>query len=129
MASILVIDDTADILELLTRQLHYAGHTVISASNGIEGIAQARAHTPNLIVMDLFMPMLSGLEVIEQLKADPRCADLPILVISGRSLAETKQQARAAGCDAFISKPFTMVELLTAVDALIGVAKVLASSC
>lgn len=127
MASILVVDDTADILDILTRQLRYAGHDVISAVNGIEGIASARAHMPDLIVMDLVMPMLNGWEAIKELKADARCADLPIVAISAHVLTETKEQTRAAGCDAFISKPFTMLELLTTVDALTGVAKSVAS--
>ena len=127
MASILVVDDTADILDILTRQLRYAGHDVISAVNGIEGIASARAHMPDLIVMDLIMPMLNGWEAIKELKADARCADLPILAISADVLTETKEQTRAAGCDAFISKPFTMLELLTTVDALTDVAKSVAS--
>ncbi|MEO7910793.1 MAG: response regulator [Roseiflexaceae bacterium] len=129
MASILVVEDTADILDILTRQLRYAGHDVISAINGIEGIASALAHTPDLILMDLVMPMLSGWDAIKELKADARCADLPILAMSARALAETQELARAVGCDAFISKPFTMVELFTAVDALTGVAKSVANSC
>lgn len=123
MASILVVEDTADILDIITRQLRYAGHDVISASNGIEGIAYARAHTLDLIVIDLVMPILSGWDAIKELKADSRCADLPILAMSAHASTETKQRTRAAGCDAFISKPFTMLELFTAVDALTSVAR------
>jgi two-component system, cell cycle response regulator DivK len=122
MASILVVEDTADILDIITRQLHYAGHHVISATNGVDGIACARAQLPDLIVMDLLMPVLNGWEAIKQLKADVRCADLPIVAITGCARAETKEQARAAGFDAFISKPFTMQELFAAVDTLTGVA-------
>ena len=127
MASILVVDDTADILDILTRQLRYAGHHVISAENGIDGLACAQAHLPDLIVMDLVMPMLNGLDAIKQLKADARCAELPIIAITACTLAETREQAGAVGCDAFISKPFTMQELLAAVDTLTGVAKIVAS--
>ena len=127
MASILVVEDTADIRDVLTRQLRFAGHQVISAVNGIDGLACARAQLPDLIVMDLVMPILSGWEAIKQLKADPRCADLPILAITARALAETKEQVHAAGCDAFISKPFTMLELFAAVDTLTGAAKEMAS--
>ena len=126
MASILVVEDTADIRDILTRQLRSAGHRVISAENGIEGIACAQAQLPDLIVMDLIMPILNGFEAIKQLKADLRCADLPILAITARALTETKEQARTAGCDAFISKPFTMLELFAAVDALTGVAEAMA---
>jgi two-component system, cell cycle response regulator DivK len=127
MASILVVEDTADILDILTRQLRYAGHDVISAMNGIEGIACARAHMPDLIVMDLVLPVLNGWEAIKQLKADARCADLPILAISAHALTETKEQARDAGCNAFMSKPFTMQELFAVVDNLIEVAAEIAS--
>jgi len=123
MASILVVEDTADIRDILTRQLRYAGHHVMSAVNGIEGIACARAQLPDLIVMDLIMPTLNGWEAIKALKADARCADLPILAISAHALIETREQAHAAGCDAFISKPFTMHELFAAVDILTGMAE------
>jgi twitching motility two-component system response regulator PilH len=75
MATILVVEDTDDILDIITRQLRYAGHNVISARDGIEGIAYARAHTPDLIVMDLVMPTLNGWEAIKELKADARCTD------------------------------------------------------
>jgi len=123
MASILVVEDTADIRDILIRQLRFAGHDVISAENGIDGIACARAQLPDLIVMDLVMPILNGWEAIKQLKADARCAALPILAITARALVENREQACAAGCDAFISKPFTMLELFAAVDALTGVAE------
>jgi CheY-like chemotaxis protein len=128
MASILVVEDTADILDIITRQLRYAGHNVISAINGSEGVAYARARTPDLIVMDLVMPILSGWDAIKELKADARCADLPILAISAHACADTKEQTHAAGCDAFISKPFTMAELFAAVDALTSVARSVAGS-
>ena len=127
MASILVIEDTADIRDILTRQLRYAGHQVIGAMNGVDGIACARAHLPDLIVMDLVMPLLDGWEAIRQLKADTRCAALPILAITARAQAETKEQARAVGCDAFISKPFTMQELFAVVNSLTGLAEEMAS--
>jgi two-component system, cell cycle response regulator DivK len=127
MASILVVEDTADIRDMLTRQLRFAGHDVISAVNGIEGVACARAQLPDLIVMDLIMPILNGWEAIKQLKADARCADLPILAITARALTETREQAQAAGCAAFISKPFTMLELFAAVDTLTGRAEAVAS--
>jgi two-component system cell cycle response regulator DivK len=129
MASILVIEDTADIRDILTRQLRFAGHQVTSAENGIDGIACARAQLPDLIVMDLVMPLLNGWEAIKQLKADQRCADLPIIAITARALVEIREQARTAGCDAFISKPFTMLELLTAVDALTGLAEETVGKC
>jgi two-component system cell cycle response regulator DivK len=127
MASILIVEDTAAILDILTRQLRYAGHNVISAMNGIEGIACARAHMPDLIVMDLVMPVLNGWDAIKELKADARCAALPILAITARALSESKEQAQAAGCDAFMSKPFTMQELLSVIDSLIEVATEMAS--
>jgi two-component system, cell cycle response regulator DivK len=126
MASILVVEDTADILDMITRQLRYAGHSVISAMNGIEGIEYARAHTPDLIVMDLVMPMLNGWEAIKQLKADTCCATLPILAISAGAPREISEKTRAAGCDGFICKPFTMSELFAAVDELTGVVKAVA---
>src|SRR6476661_4554700 len=103
MASILVVEDTADIRDVLIRQLHYAGHAVISAVNGIDGIACARAHLPDLIEMDLVMPRRNALDATKQLKADVRCADRRILAITARGRAETKEEGWAAGCAAIIS--------------------------
>jgi CheY-like chemotaxis protein len=119
MANILVIDDTADNRDIITRQLHYAGHSVITAENGLAGIANAQRHLPDLIVIDLIMPEIDGLQAIERLRADSRCAHLPILAITARALADTARQAHEAGCDAFMSKPFLMVDLLDKVHRLI----------
>ena len=123
MASILVVEDIPDIRDIITRQLHYAGHQVISAANGSDGIACARAFLPDLILMDLVMPVLNGWEAIAQLKADTCCAALPIVAITARAETETKEKARAVGFDALISKPFTMHELFAVVDALTGIAE------
>src|SRR4051812_36758255 len=109
MASILIVEDTPDMRNILIRQLRFAGHQVISAVNGLEGIVYAREQLPDLIVMDLVMPILNGLEATKQLRADARCADLPILAMTALPLDETTEQARAAGCDGFLSKPFTML--------------------
>jgi two-component system, cell cycle response regulator DivK len=119
MATILVIDDTPDIRDIITRQLHYAGHSVITAENGLAGIANAQRHLPDLIVMDLIMPDLDGMQAIERLRADSRCTHLPILAITARVLSDTARQAREAGCDAFMSKPFLMADLLDKVERLI----------
>jgi CheY-like chemotaxis protein len=119
MANILVIDGTPDIRDIITRQLHYAGHTVITAENGLAGVANAQRHLPDLIVIDLIMPELDGLQAIERLRSDALCAHLPILAITARALNDTARQARAAGCDAFLSKPFLMGDLLYNVERLI----------
>ena len=123
MASILVIEDMPDIRDIITRQLHYAGHQVISAANGFDGIACARAYLPDLVLMDLVMPVLNGWEAIAQLKADTCCSALPIVAITARAETEIKEKARAVGFDALISKPFTMHELLAVVDALTAIAE------
>jgi two-component system, cell cycle response regulator DivK len=119
MANILVIDDTPDIRDIISRQLHYAGHSVITAENGLAGIANAQQHLPDLIVIDLVMPELDGLKAIERLRADSRCAHLPILAITALALTNTALQAREVGCDAFMSKPFLMADLLDEVERLI----------
>jgi CheY-like chemotaxis protein len=119
MATILVIDDAPDIRDIITRQLHYAGHSVITAENGLAGVANAQRHLPDLIVIDLIMPELDGLQAIERLRADSRCVHLPILAITARALTDIACQAREAGCDAFMSKPFLMVDLLDKVERLI----------
>jgi CheY-like chemotaxis protein len=119
MANILVIDDSLDVRDIIARRLHHAGHSVITAEDGLVGVASAQRHLPDLIVIDLIMPQLDGLETIKRLRADSRCAHLPILAISICSSATMARQMFAAGCDAFMRKPFLLSELLEKVNGLL----------
>ena len=118
MARILIVEDDADICHLLALLLAQAGYSVVMASDGIQGVALAQQFLPDLIIMDLVLPLLDGWAAIGQLKGDARTAHIPILVLSAHAQIDDRMRARAAGCDGFIIKPFDVERLLEQVAAL-----------
>ena len=118
MARILVVEDDIDICHLLSLLLERAGHHVLMAADGAEGIVLAQCALPDLIVMDLILPRIDGWLAIGQLKGDPRTMRIPILVLSAHAQADDRMRARSAGCDGFLTKPFDFERLLTQVAAL-----------
>jgi two-component system cell cycle response regulator DivK len=119
MATILLIEDAPDIRQVVELILHSAGHTVLSASDGVSGVAMAEQHRPDLVVMDLALPQLDGWEATRRLKANPVTQPIPVLACTAHVLPEDIDQALAAGCDAVIPKPFDMMAFLDQVDQLL----------
>jgi CheY-like chemotaxis protein len=116
MAKILVIDDQPEIRELFAEVLMSAGHDVITASDGSVGLALYAYHRPVLVITDLEMPGLPGLEIVERLSPEP---GLKIIAISGSSL-ENLELARQLGAAVTLKKPFHLTQLLAAVRRLVG---------
>lgn len=112
---ILVADDDPQIIRALKVTLGARGYDILTASNGREALEQAIAHHPDLVMLDLGMPQLNGVEVIERLRAWSRVA---ILVVSGRTGASDKVDALDAGADDYVTKPFSIEELLARIRAL-----------
>ncbi len=106
MATVLAVDDSPSIRQMIQVVLGPAGHTVIEAGDGAEGLAKARSETVNLVITDLNMPGMNGLEMIKQLRTLPSCTGVPILFLSTESDEAIKQQAKAAGATGWITKPF-----------------------
>ena len=102
---VLVVDDSADIRELWREWLLIWGFSVEEARNGNEALERARQQPPALILMDLWMPGLDGLEAMRQLKADVRTASVPVIALSAQDRSPTSHHAKAAGADAFVGKP------------------------
>jgi CheY-like chemotaxis protein len=92
------------------------GYRVEVANNGIEGLDQARKVKPDLIMLDLGMPKMDGYQMMEELRADPALKDTPIVVISAWTAATHRERAKAAGADAFITKPFELSHILSVVQ-------------
>lgn len=109
---VLIADDSADMREMWSLWLTSWGFTVDEACNGAEAVAKARAHPPDLVLMDLWMPVLDGLEATRELKAHPATADIPVLALTAQRGMPTAAQARQAGCDMFLQKPLDPHELL-----------------
>lgn len=115
MPTILVIEDTSDQRNLVAMYLEMNGYQVAVANDGIEGLAQARELKPNLILLDLGMPKMDGYQVMEELRADAKLKDTPIVVISAWAAATHRERAEAAGADEFIVKPFELNDILAKV--------------
>jgi CheY-like chemotaxis protein len=111
---LLVVDDEVTNLELilmLVDELQIPVHCV-TARNGVEAIAAARALTPELVLMDLMMPVLDGWEATRRLKADPATAGIPIVAVTAQAMVGDRERALAAGCDDYLTKPFELAELI-----------------
>jgi DNA-binding response OmpR family regulator len=117
--TILVIDDQRDFAELVRRSLETAGFDVILAPDGTTGLQIARKHRPSLVVLDLTMPDIDGLEVCKQLRSEPRHARLPILILSARASAPERILGLQIGADDYLVKPFVPQELVARVQAIL----------
>ena len=109
---ILVIEDQEDNRKILRDLLTSADFEVIEAVDGEAGIAAAAAQRPDLILMDIQLPGIDGYEATRRIKADPALSAIPIIVVTSYALSGDPGKARAAGCDAYVSKPFSPRQLL-----------------
>jgi DNA-binding response OmpR family regulator len=107
MARILIAEDQADLREMLSFTLRLDGHQVVTAADGEEALNQALATSPDLIVLDIKMPGLSGFQVCEQLKRDVKFGETPIIIISALNTDEQIEAGYQAGASEFIPKPFS----------------------
>ncbi|MGH7268080.1 MAG: response regulator [Candidatus Rokuibacteriota bacterium] len=102
---VLVVDDFEDNRAMYIQFLVFEGFRVEEAANGKEALQKALAVSPDIIVMDLSLPVMDGWEATRQLKHDPRTRRIPIVALTGHALGAQSQRAREAGCDAFLTKP------------------------
>src|SRR5262245_58717790 len=102
---VLLVDDYPDAREMYTEYLEFSGYEVIGASNGLEALQRAVDASPDIILMDLSLPVMDGWEATRRLKADQRTASIPVVALTGHALAGISEGARKAGCDAFVTKP------------------------
>ena len=109
---ILVVEDHEDNRQILRDLLGSAGYEMIEAGNGEDGVAAAAAERPDLILMDIQLPILDGYEATRRIKAEPDLKAIPIIVVTSYALGGDEEKARAAGCDAYIAKPYSPRQLL-----------------
>ncbi len=102
---VLVVDDFDDAREMYTEYLEFCGYRVEAARNGVEAIERAQTSRPDVILMDLSLPVMDGWEATKRLKADERTREIPIVALTGHALAGHAEGARKAGCDGFVTKP------------------------
>lgn len=115
---ILIVEDDEMLREMMLQHLELADHLVTAASNGEEGLEKARNVRPDLILMDITMPVLDGLEAIRRLKNDRSLRDIPVIALTARASHEDRQQALEAGADEYESKPIDFPRLLAKVELL-----------
>jgi CheY-like chemotaxis protein len=120
MSRVLVVDDEPDVLLLCRLNLQQRGHELLEASNGRTALELARDRRPDLIVLDLMLPGMTGYEVLETLKGDDRTADIPVLVLTAKSLRADRERSLGLGAVGFLTKPFLPSELCELVESLVS---------
>ena len=115
MATILIVEDNPTNMRLTTYVLESAGHTVLTASDAEAGLMLAREALPALILMDIQLPDMDGLEATAHLKADPATRAIPVIALTALAMKGDEERIRAAGCDGYIAKPMSYKDLLATV--------------
>ena len=120
MAKILLIEDNQMNRDMLSRRLTRKGYEVVNAVDGEQGMAMARSEAPDLILMDMSLPVLDGWEATRQLKAAPATQAIPIIALTAHAMAGDREKAVEAGCNDYDTTPIEMPRLLEKIEALLG---------
>ena len=115
---VLLIEDEPNIAEAIRFILTRDGWQVSLQNDGTGAVARIRAETPDMVILDLMLPGVSGLEILSQVRADPATAGLPVLMLSAKGLARDREAAERAGANVFMTKPFSNADMLAQVRAL-----------
>jgi two-component system alkaline phosphatase synthesis response regulator PhoP len=118
--TILVVDDSQDIALISARMLTQRGFAVSTAADGREALAMVARQRPSCILLDVMMPRMSGLEVLQALKADPATSSIPVIMVTAKTGDEDVLNGYQQGADYYITKPFTADELLYGVNLVLG---------
>ena len=119
MAKILIAEDERDIRDLVAFTLRFAGHEVVAVGNGEEAVEAARQEMPELILMDVRMPRMTGYEACEKMKADPQVSDIPVVFLSAKGQDSEIRTGLSAGAAEYLLKPFAPSELTQRVAELL----------
>ena len=117
---VLVVDDYPDAREMYAEYLRYSGFDVIEAANGMEALERAFDSAPDIILMDLSLPVMDGWEATRRLKANKLTAGIPIVAVTGHALAGILEGAKQAGCDAFVTKPCLPEDLVKEIQKVLS---------
>ena len=109
---ILMVEDTEDNRQIIRDLMESVGYDLIEAEDGAAGIAMAAEHRPDLILMDIQLPVMDGYEASRQIKANPELRHIPIIAVTSYALSGDEEKTRAAGCDGYVAKPFSPRQLL-----------------
>ena len=117
---ILVVEDQEDLRGMLRDLLTSSGYEMLEAADGEAGVAKAKSDRPDLVLMDIQLPILDGYEATCQIKADPNLSAIPVIAVSSFAMKGDEEKARAAGCDHYITKPYSPMQLLRVIRGYLG---------
>jgi two-component system, cell cycle response regulator DivK len=117
---ILVVEDQEDLRGVLRDLLTGSGYAVIEAGDGDAGVAKAKSDRPDLILKDIQMPVIDGYEATRRIKVEPALKPIPIIAVSSFAMKGDEEKARAAGCDHYVTKPYSPMQLLRLVRGFLG---------
>ncbi len=120
MSKLLLVEDNEMNRDMLSRRLQRRGYEVIIAVDGEEGIKMARSESPDLILMDMSLPVLDGWEATRQLKSDPETWKIPVLALTAHAISSDRDKALQAGCDDYDTKPTELQRVLSKIQTLLG---------
>ncbi len=120
MAKIVIAEDEPDIRELIAFTLRFAGHEVITGNNGEEGYQLTKAEHPDLVMLDVRMPKLTGYEACKRIKAEPALANIPVIFLSAKGQESEIEQGLAAGAEEYLLKPFAPDQLVDRVKTVLA---------
>jgi CheY-like chemotaxis protein len=120
MTRILLVEDNEMNRDMLSRRLERKGYEVLLASDGQQALDTAASEKPDLILMDMSLPVLDGWEATRRIKANQPTRSIPVIALTAHAMAEDEQKAREAGCDDYDTKPVELPRLLGKIDALLG---------
>jgi two-component system cell cycle response regulator DivK len=119
MPKLLLVEDNEMNRDMLSRRLEKRGYTLVIGVDGGQGVALAKSDLPDLILMDMSLPVLDGWEATKQIKADPATKGIPVIALTAHAMESDRQKALEAGCDDFDTKPVELARLLTKIDDLL----------
>lgn len=117
---VLLVEDNEMNRDMLSRRLERRGHTLVMAVDGGQGVSLAKSEKPDLILMDMSLPVLDGWQATKQIRATPETKSIPIIALTAHAMASDEERAREAGADDFDTKPIELVRLAGKIDALLA---------
>ena len=119
MAKILLVEDNEMNRDMLSRRLERRGYAVVIAEDGAKGVDMAKSELPDIILMDMSLPIMDGWEATRQVKAAPQTKGIPVIALTAHAMAGDEEKAFAAGCNDYETKPVDLAKLLAKIDALL----------
>jgi CheY-like chemotaxis protein len=119
MAKILLVEDNDMNRDMLSRRLTRQGYSVVFAVDGASGVAMATNEAPDLVLMDMSLPVIDGWEATRRIKADPQTRAIPVIALTAHAMASDEQRAREVGCDDYDTKPIELPRLLAKIERLL----------